>query len=1601
MDLKLSRQKTTLTRPHSPMRSRRNTNSVNHTKADSNSVSLLLGGESSALSNNIGGGGGVNNSSSNNNNNARTSSTSALRSDSLRRFPYSQQGRKLSGTSMVPGKHVRRKLPSIRKRAVSPLAPRAAVASLKKDAGEHHGDPSPAPAKPPRAPTRHSVAPSPSMKSLNYAPRTLIDQHRTSSAFQSAGERRKSLVAQRQVKPLKRSSTSAGAGTQSSPVSGFSAVGRRPIVLDAKHESQKTVEPRHLMHMTQPLFTLSRGVMTHNHREPCEAADDCERTTVLVSAKRPPTHSGKAQRTGSGDETTPPSIERCSAFLSNGSNGDQKVKLQLASATRLVERTRSSGKVKRSCSGFKSRETAAEAHLSALSSVPSVRKNHLANDTHVEHSVQPLPHARPYQKRMESLKQRERDVFQALERFLILCRKDPSQAGSGGGPKSCSLTALASYANLLTTGLKEMQQCNVALLLCLADCLCEVHQPIGSVGAVSKADVIKRREQGQLEMSTNGVNLLPGSARQKRRPSCSLAGRSDNNSFSMPSPSVPGSKESHKDYLNFLNAEEHFIVQRLLEVCSRVREALVTGPGVIIGDQAMLSSPLFLPSVPRPKQGVCQPVLEGSKKTTGMGARAENNQSFRGHVTPTSGGVESARKRTKNAMTTDESVRTSPSETDLLDPGDCCFPYVGVFLKEWGEMSDDGGSSSQSLRAENPQLVLGGGRRLRTAHPALSKPQSAKAPLHRSESVNVRGVSGKKALAREIFTEKATVTRSKSRTPSRSGGGGGGATGVTDFVAAAHIREAEGIWGALKGIATQAVVRVSNTTLNRDETQSSGLGLKDKTMTRDVLTLVEISSSSVLPLANERRDEATKVIGRFLCRCIQRRRTMRKESQPGPKSAPPSPEADMFSKTALTHTMMATRIQCHWRRYVARKMVKQRREHAEEESRRQQEWHYKTCMAHRLQRLFKGIVARRRWRAAVSEQRERAAPPTPSPSTQAASVDKKSDGKGNVDCFLTARERFERIKETRRTLLHASSDRRDSAAASTGETVCAQLSSATYTVKHEKALHGQQASDATAKIPLLDLKSYCISTFDVENYQSDPENFSVGILHRLLRASKPLLYVIRVICDLCPTEPESALASLSVAEELNSKRRNKAHSHEKQRPLHVKEGVVEDDGGATCASTDAASSSHGVTKDSRAQQRDWGEVQWEVRSYRPICRYLLLRKAATMKDTDATFTYPFSTRVDSFVDEDELRHDKPVKKSFQRPFERWGTAYAFQERAFSAAAVYAWKLIFSHTPHDEYKQRLLKTREEQEARLERVEQRNRMILACYCVRSEREWLQEASKDIGFVGRIWNPKKSLDPDDPDFERNCREAYEFVEDFLYQCFPTVVSLDDVPAFLVGASIFFLLKSVLSYSLDKEEEVRWGEEKEGLMNGDSSAGTNQRGRTPLKTAAAAYDKELPLTQRQQQTVFAYEVLNLLDYVIRTTREGESENAHGRATRSKNDGDDDYNEEEDVMDETNELGVNTMSAYSVSLSLDHSLSAEGADFFLSNSLRARLVQLSRPTCGANGLSSGVSGRGGGVQLGLVYPRGYLVRLSERLTRALFGVDMNLEVCEDLEATG
>ncbi|CBZ32569.1 hypothetical protein, conserved [Leishmania donovani] len=454
-----------------------------------------------------------------------------------------------------------------------------------------------------------------------------------------------------------------------------------------------------------------------------------------------------------------------------------------------------------------------------------------------------------------------------------------------------------------------------------------------------------------------------------------------------------------------------------------------------------------------------------------------------------------------------------------------------------------------------------------------------------------------------------------------------------------------------------------------------------------------------------------------------------------------------------------------------------------------------------------------------------------------------------------SRERFQRAKEQRKAALA-------SAAAVTSSTAWPPSSPSSSSSGGAK----DAASSMPIRIPPLPLAASGISTFAIRDYHGESSSFTVSAMHRLLNAPPSLLYATCMVALRYPTNAPMAYLDNSGGGSAASQCLNGGEERQKsEAPPAMDErygGMAGSDqlerwrrswqtmrgssvahqlGGNDC--NDDGHAGGPLT----ARQRRWIETGLlyirflHLRHY--VCgKYEALilasggrglvdevlssssgRYGSSSLDVtlnSATRSYhgsagaaaktalpvPLTMRYESIVDPNELQHAKPVVKPFHRPFEQWGMAYNLTSRVFCAAAIYAWQLIFSHTPFDDAKQRELPTREEQQARLERVEDRNGIILDCYGVRSEREWLREATKDLSFVGQVYLP--NYDRDDPEQQRESRDNYDFVKNFLFQCFPSINKLIDIPDYLVGAGLFFVLKEVFHYTKDSPSTQRMHE-------------------------------------------------------------------------------------------------------------------------------------------------------------------------------------------------
>lgn len=614
------------------------------------------------------------------------------------------------------------------------------------------------------------------------------------------------------------------------------------------------------------------------------------------------------------------------------------------------------------------------------------------------------------------------------------------------------------------------------------------------------------------------------------------------------------------------------------------------------------------------------------------------------------------------------------------------------------------------------------------------------------------------------------------------------------------------------------------------------------------------------------------------------------------------------------------------------------------------------------------------------------------------------------DSHKTARDRFLRTKEKRRALnasMSIDTSMSDSSVLTNGADGPSDIS-----------LHGGEG----CSVPPLPLLDNGISTINITNYNKDSESFELQVIHRLLRAPPHLVFLLSVLTFKNPHFPPMGYAamkdkstpSFSTLVEKVTRSRNTA-------PAAFSEAntVVDRSLDGSCVLPFSALE--------RLQPPTF------------VSNSSSASHSSTTSEEGSAPSVPWPKVNTSYVRPHELREPKPVNKGFRRPFEKWGAANALVRRLFTMAAIYSWKLIFSHTPLDDYKQCQLKTSEEKAARLDRVDQRNRMILACYCVHSEREWLREASKDISFIGQIWNPKKSLDPNDPDLHRHCKETFDFVEDFLYQCFPTVTVLEEVPSFLLAAGLFFLLRESFHYSevvsasslqsLGYDYFVKPSEALRCSRGGGSDTETSQK-----------------LSGWSQTVQQRFELCSLLDRMVelekseRATQDGKASKVLTSATLPKVDSSMDPSavtrqllhvaRGSSITDELlGKVALHSTPTHIYRPTAKPAASARGfsdeliADdasecklkllgvpvavvstriFFFQDYEESLFAHVARWVQHTTSQSSSECGRDKAREPSLnyvvVYPKRYLVHLAESLANILFGVHVELDVCEELD---
>ncbi|CUG94418.1 Hypothetical protein, putative [Bodo saltans] len=369
-----------------------------------------------------------------------------------------------------------------------------------------------------------------------------------------------------------------------------------------------------------------------------------------------------------------------------------------------------------------------------------------------------------------------------------------------------------------------------------------------------------------------------------------------------------------------------------------------------------------------------------------------------------------------------------------------------------------------------------------------------------------------------------------------------------------------------------------------------------------------------------------------------------------------------------------------------------------------------------------------------------------------------------------------------------------------------------------------------SSVPKLDLEGNFLSNVSdaSRTIEREDDSFEVRLLHRLLQAPLPLLYVFHNFISAKEQQEQQHNAAVAAAPTSTATsggaKSNQSDAKKKATPPQLLAKNVETD--FAVASEDPNTPLMANNSDS-SDSDDEEETPTEEGT--PRCL------AKEMNDEDANHSpeasnpsYPASSATvpqhfqksnanvaaerlawkataittsritcrghGEFLLEDQ--NGVPRIPSTTEPFARWTIAHSVIRHIFDEAALYAWKMIFSHTIHDAQKQAACSSEEEREARLGRVHQRNSLILACYDCGSEKEWLAQARKNIGFVGKIWTPIKYLEGDsEEDLEERALQSYRFTDDFLLQCFPNAYSLRDVPELLVACGIFRVLKKAIT--------------------------------------------------------------------------------------------------------------------------------------------------------------------------------------------------------------
>lgn len=366
-----------------------------------------------------------------------------------------------------------------------------------------------------------------------------------------------------------------------------------------------------------------------------------------------------------------------------------------------------------------------------------------------------------------------------------------------------------------------------------------------------------------------------------------------------------------------------------------------------------------------------------------------------------------------------------------------------------------------------------------------------------------------------------------------------------------------------------------------------------------------------------------------------------------------------------------------------------------------------------------------------------------------------------------------------------------------------------------------------ASVPKLDLEANFLSNVadSAKTIEREDDSFEVRLLHRLMQAPLPLLYVFHNFINSnvsskeesgehhhptsnAPTVPPSNVTSggantkkdATPPEQVRNVETDFAvESEDPSTPiLHNRTQPVRQSG-----DKNSDSDSEGDrTPRCLAQELDDDDESCSPDAENPSV--MPAKRNSSSANGGAIHAYwqatsIISSRLSCRGHGEYLLEDKngvPRAPSTTEPFARWTIAHSVLRHIFDEAATYAWKMIFSHTIHDAQKQASCATVEEREARLGRVQQRNALILACYDCGSEKEWLSQARKNIGFIGKIWTPIKYLEGDtEEDLEERALQSYRFTDDFLLQCFPNAYSLRDVPELLVACGIYRVLKKAVT--------------------------------------------------------------------------------------------------------------------------------------------------------------------------------------------------------------